>query len=119
MAAIKLLDCGHYLRRPASGHKDVGRPYEYCEKCDNVEYVKVEWKEEWHSKCSVCAAFGKGHGNARVYAEQAAERHSRATGHRTSVRWYGSAPPVARAAVALTEAQKQAKKDAQGTAPPF
>lgn len=118
MAVIALLECGHYVQYPSIHAPWSGTPCEHCPDCKTMCNVRVEWPESWWSGCQDCPGT-KSHGNAHVYAENAARRHTAATGHRSWVRWYGKAPSVARASVARRAAKKRADNPDQNGPPPF
>lgn len=120
MGVIAFLECGHYAETGSlTEFKTGGAPVCQCPDCNEIMNINEWWQDAWRSYCSLDGEL-RAHGNARVYAETHARQHTAHTGHRTSVRWYNLAPPVARAAIALREKSKKlARNDAEGSLPPF
>lgn len=108
------LGCGHTV---IVNVKD-GRqwPTEYCRACDAWVDVAEYYSEQWHMVCRECPARSH-HGVMKVYAQQSATRHQRATGHRRiDLLWYATVPPQVTAALIPDE---NATKYHEDMLPPF
>ena len=90
MPAKAHLECGHVVKTKTVTN-DVW-PSEYCPSCGKWVDVREYYREQWHSKCTVCT-YSRSHGAARIYADSAAARHTRYTGHLVAVQWYAVTPP--------------------------
>lgn len=112
------LDCGHYAMSPRKHDNSVGADVR-CPVCNVWRIAMHVWKEQWHSRCTVCR-YGRSHGLAKVYAERAAAEHFRKTGHETRLAFYSDAPKAAKAtAVSVVRLPGQHAQPTLFDEPPF
>lgn len=115
---ISELDCGHYVSTPRKWDNGVGADVK-CPTCGLWRIIMHFWREQWHSRCTVCR-YGRSHGLARVYAERAAADHFRRTGHETVISFYNDAPKAAQAvAVSAVRLPGQHTQPSLFDPPPF